>query len=430
MKRRRWVFGAAALVGVVALVAPAVGQGTTKPASLAWSLSRGGAALTSYDFGAVDGGVRVVRGFRLGNSRLTKSGKLAISLFGYSSRFSITSDKCKRKSIGRNVSCWVGVAYRPLGAGTSDTAWLRATGEGGAAATLSLSGSSAGPSGHVYWANSYDGTVFKVPRGGGGVANLVPSFGNSYAPQAVAVDSTHFYLVNFFFGTVDEFGLNGDYPTTLANGQYYAISVAVNGTHLYWVDETGANGGTVNEVPVGGGTVTTLASGQDDPRSVAVDGTHVYWVNFGDGTVNEVPIGGGSVTTLATGQSEPVSVAVAGTHVYWVNIADGTVNEVPVGGGPVTTLASGQNGPNSVAADGTHVYWVNEFDGTVNDVPTGGGAVTTLASGQDVAGSVAVDATHVYWGNLGTVNKVRLGGGPVTTLATGQNYPKSVAVGP
>jgi hypothetical protein len=126
MKRRRWVFGAVAVAGVVALVVPAVGQGKAESASLGWSLSRGGATITTYAFGALDGRSRVLRGFRLGSSSLTKSGKLAIRLTG-SSAFSITTDHCRRKSIGRELSCWVGVAYAPLvGGGTRDTATLRA----------------------------------------------------------------------------------------------------------------------------------------------------------------------------------------------------------------------------------------------------------------------------------------------------------------
>src|SRR6185312_16042890 len=66
MKRTRWLFGAAAVAGVVVLVAPAMGQGKAESASLAWSRSRGGPTFTSYDFGAVDGGAHVSSGFRLG----------------------------------------------------------------------------------------------------------------------------------------------------------------------------------------------------------------------------------------------------------------------------------------------------------------------------------------------------------------------------
>jgi hypothetical protein len=384
MRRTPWVFGAAA-AGVVVLVAPAVGQGRADPASLKWSRSRGGPTISSYDFGAVESGSSVSRWFRLGGPGSTKSGKLAIGLSG-SSAFSMDSDRCTGKSIGKKLSCWVRVAYRPLEDPASDGAALTATGASGVAVCLSLIGGSAHPSGSLYWAGYDSGKVDKLPHAGGCV-------------------------------------------TTLASGQGVATAVAVDSTHVYW----GAPP-TVNKVPLGGGSATTLARGQYYPGSLAVDRKYVYWgvLNGPDGTpgtVDKVPIGGGKVTTLATGQS-PEAVAVHGSHVYWVNGGDGTVNEVPVGGGSVTTLASGQSYPVSVAVDATHVYWVNVPDGTVNEVPLGGGSVTTLASGQLGADAVAVDGTHVYWTNLGTVKEVPLTGGNVITLAHGQGEIRSLAAGP
>jgi hypothetical protein len=441
MTRRRWTFGVVAVAGVVALVVPAVGQGKAASASLGWSRSRAGATITSYAFGAVDGGASVSRGFRLGNSGLTESGKLVLRLAG-SSRFSITSDRCTGKSLGSTQSCWVGVAYRPLGAPKSNSVTLTASGVRGAVASLRLSGRNTGPTGHVYWGSvtAAGGTVSVVSRGGGRATTLAS--GQDLSQHlSVAVDSAHVYWVSGYAATaVKEVPLGGGSVTTLASTQNGAVSLAVDGTHVYWVEpgDEQVPTGTVKEVRLGGGNVTTLAKDQDYPVSVAVDGTHVYWTNWGNGKVNEVPLGGGKITTLATGQYAAVSVAVDGTHVYWVNRYGGTVNEVPLGGGSVTTLASGQSEPVSVAVDGTHVYWVDYgscdecSDGTVNEVPLGGGSVTTLASGQGEPVSLAVDGTHVYWTNYGdgTVNKVRLGDGPVTALATGQGQPWSVAIGP
>jgi hypothetical protein len=441
MTRRRWVFGAVAVAGVVALVIPAVGQGKAASTSLRWSASRGGAALTSYDFGEVAGRARVSTGFRLGNSALVKSGRLKISLTG-SSAFSITSDKCTRKSIGKLLSCWVGVALADVQAGTSDSATLTATGEHGAAASLSLSGhctATSASSAHVYWANArWDaGTVKTIPVGGGCVTTLATGQHN---PLSVAADGTHVYWTTWgpgVAGTVNEVPVDGGSVTILATSPGRTTSVVVHGSGVYWVDLDGAT--SVNEVPVGGGSVTTLASGYVT-EVLAVDDAHVYM--GGAGTVAEVPVGGGSVTTLATGQ-RTVAMAVRGAYLYWCNSNDGAVNEVPVGGGSVTTLASGQSlgsgfGTSSLAVDGTHVYWVDYYGGKVNEVALGGGSVVTLASGQNGPSSVAVDGKYVYWTNWGsgsplgdgTVNRVPVGGGPVTTLAAGQHPPVSLAVGP
>ncbi len=68
----------------------------------------------------------------------------------------------------------------------------------------------------------------------------------------------------------------------------------------------------MNAIPVRGGTITVLARGQDRPSSVAVDGSHVYWIDSGghSGTVRDVPLGGGRVRTLARGQASPGALAV------------------------------------------------------------------------------------------------------------------------
>src|SRR5262249_49844578 len=160
--------------GVVVLVVPAVGQGKSESASLHWFRTRTGATLTSYDLGAFDGGGRVFKGFRLRNSGLTKSDKLTIRLTG-SSAFSLALDHCTKKSLGRKW-CLVSVAYSPLGLPKRDDATLTATGAHGTAASLSISGSNTGPSGHVYWGDvrgdAATGTVSAVSRGGGSVTTL------------------------------------------------------------------------------------------------------------------------------------------------------------------------------------------------------------------------------------------------------------------
>jgi hypothetical protein len=433
MKRTRWGFVAVA-AAVVALVAPAVGQGKAESGSLGWSRSRGGAVVKSSDFGAVGAGARVSRWFRLGSSSLTKSRKLAIRLTG-SPAFSITSDRCTGKSIGRELSCWVGLAYCPIGAPSSDSsATLMATDMHGRVASLSLSGGNTGPSGRLYWTAYSDDpfgkwpanpTVDAVPLGGGCVTRLWD--GGDFL--AAAADSTHVYWANGY--AVDERRFADGNVTALATGQSDPFAIAVDGTHLYSAD---GKDGTVNEVPLGGGPVTTLATSQY-PYAIAVDGTNVYWVDRRDGTVNEVPIGGGPVTTLATGQDDPFALAADGTYVYWVSYRGGTVNKVPVAGGSVTTLATGQYRPTSVAVEGANVYWVDSGDwgagimGTVNTIPRDGGTVTTLASGV-APWSVAVDSAYVYWTDGSDVNKVPIGGGPVTTLATNQYLATGLVVGP
>ena len=138
----------AAAVAVVVLVVPATGQGkAADPPVLFWSHTLHGPPppITSYDFGAVK--QQDSTWFRLGDTSTTRTGKLKITLEG-SAAFTITEDRCSPKhTIGKYLSCWVGVAYTPAGSFASDTAVLTAkASRGGAPASLDLSGRGWAPS--------------------------------------------------------------------------------------------------------------------------------------------------------------------------------------------------------------------------------------------------------------------------------------------
>jgi hypothetical protein len=73
-------------------------------------------------------------------------------------------------------------------------------------------------------------------------------------------------------GTVMKVPLGGGTPAPIASGQVSPRHIAVDSTSAYWTTST-----TVMKVPLGGGTLTTLASGQTNPQAIAVDSTSVYW---------------------------------------------------------------------------------------------------------------------------------------------------------
>ena len=83
------------------------------------------------------------------------------------------------------------------------------------------------------------------------------------------------------------------------------------------------------KVSKAGGSATLLAVAQSGPMAVAVDGTNVYWTNNTGGTVMKCAVGGcSSATTLASGQSGPAGIAVDSTSVYWANETGGTIMKV------------------------------------------------------------------------------------------------------
>lgn len=455
MKTKRRVVVATA-IAVVALVAPAAGQGSSAALPpLVWV--HASVVVTSYNYGPIAVGNSSPATFYLKNRSMYRTGVLTINLT--SPVFSKISDACSGKRLAPMTKCKVTVFYSPNAAG-SDNATLAASRLSKPDVNLGLSGSGTGGGGggaefgSVYWANwatgAFPGSVNTIPSGSSSVTSLAV---NQHYPDAIAVYGTNVYWLNRGTtacpnapycgdGSLNAIPLAGGVPTTLASGLDEPNSLAVDGTNVYWTD---AQDGTVKAVPLAGGTVTTLATGQNGPGSVAVNGTHVYWVDSGDpnlanGSVNEVPLGGGSVTALATGQHLPFALALDGTNVYWTETQAGNVNKIPLGGGSVTTISGHWVGLRSLAVDSTSVYFTStngsSTTGTINAVPLGGGNVTILANGQTYPSSVVVDGTYAYWvddagqyGN-GTVNAVPLAGGSVTVLASGQGSPQSVAVGP
>jgi DNA-binding beta-propeller fold protein YncE len=63
------------------------------------------------------------------------------------------------------------------------------------------------------------------------------------------------------------------------------MSVAVDGTSVYWTNVAYGGLGQVVKVPLSGGSPTTLVSDQSSPWGIAVDATSVYWTNQGSGQV-------------------------------------------------------------------------------------------------------------------------------------------------
>jgi hypothetical protein len=216
------------------------------------------------------------------------------------------------------------------------------------------------------------------------------------------------------------------------------------GPHIYW-----ATGSTIMQANLDGTGVTTLVTGQDDPGAVAVDSSHIYWVNSTDangdlnsGTVMEANLDGTGVTTLVTGQDDPGAVAVDSSHIYWTTETEypptGTIMAANLDGTGATTLLTTPNIA-GIAVDSSHIYWTNYTDsnfdpnnGTINKANLDGTGATTLLTGQNYPFSLAVDTSHIYWTSpvSGTIMEANLDGTGATTLLTGQNQPLGLAVGP
>jgi hypothetical protein len=59
---------------------------------------------------------------------------------------------------------------------------------------------------------------------------------NEMSPAGIAVDATHVYWTNIGDGTVNKVPIGGGTKTVLASGQGQPINIVVDGTYAYWTD--------------------------------------------------------------------------------------------------------------------------------------------------------------------------------------------------
>jgi hypothetical protein len=193
--------------------------------------------------------------------------------------------------------------------------------------------------------------------------------------------------------------------TTIALSPYDTLSLAVDGTNIYWTGDE-----DLYSAPLTGGAVTTLGIPSAAPGfrpALAIDATNVYWTGCTpteSGAVFVTPLAGGTTTTLATAGNVATGIVVDEANVYWKSSAG--VLSVPKAGGTPTTLVSGGSGDYAIAVDSSYVYWSNSS--YVYEVPKAGGAVA-LVSPVGFVDFLALSGTSLAWGGQGQAGVVSLG---------------------
>lgn len=179
---------------------------------------------------------------------------------------------------------------------------------------------------YIYWVSlglpdyldggsSGDG-VIRFPKAGGTAEILAAGnlggppagFGSAGADGAVALDAQYVYWANTYTGTIQRVPLAGGAVTTLATGQGGAHSVATDPGGVYWYQTNG-----FTSLPAGQTNTIQLAGGVGSAVPFSVFGGYLYWFAPSPntlGSLQRVPTVGGSVETIATNQTV-VDIAVA-----------------------------------------------------------------------------------------------------------------------
>jgi hypothetical protein len=236
---------------------------------------------------------------------------------------------------------------------------------------------------YVYWANMSladpdASTIGRAASDGSGVEQGFMA-GVDY-PLSLAVDGSHLYWAGAGgIGRANLDGSDADPDFVTVPGSFYA-AVAVDGSHIYWSDDVA---GTIGRANLDGSDADPdfIADAGSNPLGLAADGSHVYWVNA-DGSsmeaIGRANVDGsgveGSFITLPP-SSSLCGVAVDGAHVYWSDEAGEAIGRADLDGSAVEDKFIAAEAPCELALDGSHVYWAGQANNAIGRADLDGSAV-------------------------------------------------------
>jgi hypothetical protein len=236
---------------------------------------------------------------------------------------------------------------------------------------------------------------------------LVTGLGNA---NAIAIDATHIYWINASTASIGRANLNGTgASSTWIQPTRAPVGLALDASHIYWtdgslhvgranLDGTGADSNWLPTSPAATGV-----------QGIAVTPTALYVGAAGQIATMPLPAGTGLMTTLTTlpVNAQAIAMAVANGYLYWVSndpidtAPASSIDRIQLGGahtvnpGYIPNLYS----PFGVAVDGANLYWSDDMPGVVQLgkalISSGAGATNinySFISEPGGPGGVAVDA--------------------------------------
>jgi hypothetical protein len=219
------------------------------------------------------------------------------------------------------------------------------------------------------------------------------------------------------------------------------LTLAVDGTDVYFASMNAGNQHSILAVPKGGGTAprTVCVTTSAVPSALTLEGNYVYYVRADTGIQRCLKAGGGTTMTAATvGSAQSPNVVVRMSSrpgfLLWGDRDTGVVTRLDTNlltkevlGVTMNAAANYPYGVCDVVDDGTRAYWVlcswayNLYaEGAGPNMPMergsalGGGDPNAIF---DEYGSVGLDGDYVYFTEAGLLNRVPKAGGPVEARA-------------
>lgn len=185
-------------------------------------------------------------------------------------------------------------------------------------------------------------------------------------------------------------------------------AVAVNDTHIYWVETTNKR---IRRCDLNGNNFTTVVTlTKTDCRGLALDSNYLYWtyedsISTDYSSIGRYALNGSSTTHkfISGTDFQPQGVAVNNTHIYWASLNKKSIGRANIDGSSVnhnlistiTSLTS--DAGFQVALDKYHVYWTRPLSSKVDRARLDGTKkVERLVWSGYLSSGLAVDR-FIYW---------------------------------
>lgn len=259
--------------------------------------------------------------------------------------------------------------------------------------------------------------------------------------QRLLLSGDYVYLANTFAGTIGQYTTSGEtVNAALISGLDNPASIAISGSELFVVTNSGIGKYTTSGATVNASLITSAYYGQFSGAYIAVSGSELFVAKDGGGVakyttsgalLNSALIPGFSALGNPQGLSGVTGMVASGSDLYILHYSSeyyansgNWIGQYSTSGTAVNPylvkpkLIQGTDSPlNGIAVYGSNLFVTNK-DGSVSQYTTAGATVNdTLISGLPGARAIAVAGSELfvvsYPNDIGTIGKYTTSGGTI-----------------